>query len=202
MKASGIYKILNTITGKFYIGSAKNIAHRWRVHRSDLKLQKHGSIIFQRSWDLHGEKIFKFEIIELCEKEKLIEREQFWLDWFKPYDPNIGYNINKFAGSRLGTKHTEEFKAKRSAMMKGKKQSPELIAKRAAANTGNKRSEETKAKMRLAQNGHIGLIHTEEAKIKIGEGSKITRAKEREKRYATFDAIIKDAIVITNQKAI
>ncbi len=32
---TGIYKILNKINGKFYIGSAINIEARWRRHRHD-----------------------------------------------------------------------------------------------------------------------------------------------------------------------
>ena len=32
-KVSGIYKITNTITGEFYIGSSKNIRQRWYTHK-------------------------------------------------------------------------------------------------------------------------------------------------------------------------
>ena len=35
--AIGIYKITNTVNGKFYIGSSKNIEIRWRVHRRNLR---------------------------------------------------------------------------------------------------------------------------------------------------------------------
>ena len=32
MKISGVYKITNTVTGDFYIGSSKNIERRWKAH--------------------------------------------------------------------------------------------------------------------------------------------------------------------------
>ena len=33
MKISGIYKITNTITGDFYIGSSKDVKRRWAAHK-------------------------------------------------------------------------------------------------------------------------------------------------------------------------
>lgn len=39
----GIYQIRNTVTGKIYIGSAVDIARRFRVHRWYLTKGEHGS---------------------------------------------------------------------------------------------------------------------------------------------------------------
>ena len=33
MKIIGVYKITNTITGDFYIGSSKDVKQRWAVHK-------------------------------------------------------------------------------------------------------------------------------------------------------------------------
>lgn len=207
MSMSGIYKITNLVNGKIYIGSAKDIPNRWRVHKSDLSLQKHGSITLQRSWNLHGEKAFKFEFIEhVANITKLVEREQHWLDLLKPYDLNIGYNILKIAGSRLGSKHTEEFKAKRSALYKGRKQSLDIVAKRVASNTGKKRTEETKAKMSAWQKGsklsdshkenlsksHMGHKQSEETKLKIKE----FQVQKQFDKYKQFDSMITNIIEI------
>jgi hypothetical protein len=46
---------------------------------------------------------FSLEIIEYCEPNLLIEREQYYMDLLKPE-----YNICKVAGSTLGKKHTKE----------------------------------------------------------------------------------------------
>ena len=75
MVKSGIYKITNEITGKFYIGSSIDIDQRFLDHKRDLNNKTHVNIILQRSWDKHGEKAFsnttlegefiKYEIMEL-----------------------------------------------------------------------------------------------------------------------------------------
>ena len=33
MKISGVYRITNTITGDFYIGSSKDVRRRWAAHK-------------------------------------------------------------------------------------------------------------------------------------------------------------------------
>lgn len=115
--ASGIYKILNTVTQKIYIGSAVDIEQRWKAHRGYLKRKKHHSAHLQRAFDLDGEDSFQFSIVELCEEKILLEREQFWMDETKCYDEEVGYNICKRAGSHLGMKRSEETKNK----MRGEK---------------------------------------------------------------------------------
>jgi group I intron endonuclease len=57
---------------------------------------------------------FIFIIFEYCEPDKLILREQFYIDALKPE-----YNINPIAGSRLGSKHSEESIAKMSESCRG-----------------------------------------------------------------------------------
>lgn len=94
----GIYKITNIITNKVYIGSSKNIYSRWNKHIYDLKNNKHHSTHLQRSWNYYGNENFKFEIIEECTSDKLIEREQFYIDFYNSSDPNCGYNVSRLAG--------------------------------------------------------------------------------------------------------
>jgi group I intron endonuclease len=112
---SGIYKITNNVNGKFYIGSAKSLSSRWRLHKSQLKNNKHHSIYLQRSFNKYGYSSFSFEIIECCEIEDLIEREQFYLDSLKPQ-----YNMAKIAGNCLGVKHSPESNYKRGNYNRGR----------------------------------------------------------------------------------
>jgi group I intron endonuclease len=97
MVKSGIYKITNEITGKFYVGSSIDIDQRFLDHRRDLNNKTHVNIILQRSWEKHGEKAFSIAILEECSPEKCFEREQYYLDTLQPYK-SIGYNIGKHAG--------------------------------------------------------------------------------------------------------
>lgn len=94
---SGIYKITNAATNKFYIGSTKDVDKRWYDHKRELSLNIHINPKLQHSWNYHGQDKFLFEMIEEVEEDKLIEREQHYLDILKPYDRDVGYNISPSA---------------------------------------------------------------------------------------------------------
>ena len=100
---SGIYKIVNIINGKFYIGSTKNIKERCAEHFNRLKNNSHHSVKFQNDYDIYGRDAFVCEVIEEipyeggANREKMYEREQYWID--KLDAKNKGYNI---ADSKFG----------------------------------------------------------------------------------------------------
>jgi len=87
---TGIYKI--ECNGKYYIGSSKNINKRWLRHINDLKNNKHVNIHLQRVFNKYGIEKFNFSIIEECNVETLLIREQYYLDLNKN-----GFNIGKNA---------------------------------------------------------------------------------------------------------
>jgi len=118
MMNSGIYRITNKLNNKRYIGSAVNLAARWRTHRFRLSNNNHHSIKLQRSWSKHGEDTFTFEVLEevikpsnITKKEwrsLILSREQYYLDILlfasckdDRFD-KLGYNICRKAGSSLG----------------------------------------------------------------------------------------------------
>lgn len=162
---SGIYKITNLVNQKIYIGSAVNVRKRLNLHRSSLNLNKHDNVYLQRAWNKYGLGNFKFEMIEECPIDKLIEREQLYIDWFKPQ-----YNIRIVAENNSGLVHTKEVKLKISLSKRGKKRpahigiivsqtwktrivSEETKKKMSEAKKGKKFSEEHKRKIALA---HLG----------------------------------------------
>ena len=118
---TGIYKITNLVNNKFYIGSSSyNVYNRINVHKRLLKQNKHENSYLQKSYNKHGLNNFNFEIVELCEPLLCLEREQYYLDFFKCYNRDIGYNINKKSNSRLGCILSQETKDKISNSHKGK----------------------------------------------------------------------------------
>lgn len=118
----GIYKITNTNNGKFYIGSSVDLYHRKSVHISKLNSNTHDNNYLQNSFNKYNGQGFIFNVIELIEdKNLLIEREQFWIDFYQSYNPDIGYNLCRFAGSTLNRVFTEEHKRKLSIAALGKK---------------------------------------------------------------------------------
>ena len=182
-KITGIYKIVNTVNGKKYVGSTVNMKQRWYEHKHYLARNLHHSPKLQYAWNKYGEDAFEFSVIEECKpiKEVLLEREQFWIDELHAHG-KTGYNIAKVAGSPMfGRKHTEESlkkmsaasknisaetRKKRSDSQKGKTNSPETREKISKANKGRKWTEERKQSIRGENNHMHGKTHTPEAKEK------------------------------------
>lgn len=160
-KTSGIYKIENIINNKVYIGSSVCIEDRWIKHKTDLSSGKSCSIKLQNSYNKYGKENFIFSIIEECVKENLIEREQFYIDYYRSYEQ--GYNCCPIAGNTLGVSPSEETRIKIRESMTGDKNHF----------FGKKHTEESKSKMRESHTGQEssfkGKKHTEESKRKMIE---------------------------------
>lgn len=98
---SGIYKISNKITNKFYIGSSNNIKRRWMHHKTYLNGGYHINIHLQNAWNKYGKEAFDFLIIEEVDEENLLLKEQYYLDFYKNDSPDLIYNISFVAGSPM-----------------------------------------------------------------------------------------------------
>lgn len=129
---SGIYKITNNINNKIYVGSAACLYKREIEHFTD----PHKSAkLLQKAMLKYGKENFKFEVLELCEKEILYIREQFWLDELKSYINN--YNISSIArGSRYP--NTKESIKKVLATKKLKGHNKYTYPKLSTSKLGNK----------------------------------------------------------------
>lgn len=90
---SGVYKIINKVNGKFYIGSSKDIDNRWVCHKRNLNAGIHDNPILQKAWNKYGEKNFVCEVVELVDPipEILFEREEHYFLVLEPH--KNGYNI-------------------------------------------------------------------------------------------------------------
>ena len=81
---NGIYKITNTITGDFYIGSSKNIKHRWVNHKCPSRWNDNPNSPLYLDMKKYGVDKFVFEVIEEVEPEQLKEKEQQFIETLKP----------------------------------------------------------------------------------------------------------------------
>lgn len=154
---SGIYQIRHRDSWKVYIGSSTSVERRFMEHYKSL-LQGKNTPYLQRAWDKHGENSFKFNVLEYCEKEKLLEREQYWMDYFQSYKFENGYNLAPKAGNTLGVKFNEESRKKLSLACIKAKNTPEFKEKARLGSLGNKNM--------------LGKKHSEETKRKISEKAK------------------------------
>jgi len=162
-RISGVYIIKNIITNKIYVGSSYNYSKRISQHKLELNKNKHHNAYLQRAWNKYGKNAFIFDYIEKCDEELLIEREQYWMDFYKSYLSEHGYNINPTAGSCLGCKRSDETKKRISSSKKGHIVSDE---------TKHKISKTMKIKQNGVSNSFFGKHHTDVTKKKISESNK------------------------------
>ena len=150
MKRSGIYKIVNTTNGKYYVGSSCNIKQRWDDHKIRLQHNRHSNEHLQNSWNKYGKEQFTLVIVEDVSRENLLLIEQKYLDIAKNND--ICYNI-KFVAEGGGC--SEEGRLK--------------IIEANRRRKGSNHSIETRHKISKSMTGkHLTL----DSKIKCGESSK------------------------------
>lgn len=124
-KISGIYKIINKVNSKYYVGSSYNICGnsfaRWEGHVRKLNRNCHPNILLQNSWNKYGKDNFKLIIIEKVSVNELLIIEQIYLDIAKA-ERDKCYNIVYDALSPMkGRKHSKETKEKMSLNTLGNK---------------------------------------------------------------------------------
>lgn len=163
----GIYMIMNNKTGQKYIGQAFDIEQRWYRHIHNPNLQ-HSRI--DRALNKYGDDIFSLHIVDETEKDKLNEREEFWVEKYNTFKNKKHYNLTK-GGDRGPSLYGDRNPMKR----------PEVALKISKIKTGKKLSQETKEKISRAKKGKSiwknkkhpmkGKRHANESKIKISKST-------------------------------
>ncbi len=180
MKRSGIYRIVNIVNNKCYVGSSTDVKYRLSRHKHELRNNIHINRYLQSAWNKYGESSFKFEILFYCEEGVLLKKEQKMIDYYQSADGK-GYNLCPIAGNCLGIKHSEETREKMRGNTngkggKGKKHSKETRKKMSDARKGFSsgmkgkiHSDSTRKSMSLAK---VGRKYSESAKLKMSESQK------------------------------
>lgn len=92
-----IYKTINLINGKIYVGQhqADKLEDGYIGCGICYESDAQSNIFFHRAVRKHKYENFKREIIEFCEsREQLNEREIFWIRELSSQNSEVGYNIN------------------------------------------------------------------------------------------------------------
>ena len=80
---SGIYKITRLKTGEIYIGKSTNVKDRWQQHcKTVFGAGTIAHSILHTTMQKDGLQNFTFELIEEVPKEKLTEREKYWINFY------------------------------------------------------------------------------------------------------------------------
>jgi len=102
-----IYRILNLITGKVYIGQTKQFLKRRKRHFSE---GKNGKTPLYKSIRKYGKEMFLVNIEEFDIPIEIInQREAFWIKYYKSDNREYGYNLESYTENGL-KQHSEETK--------------------------------------------------------------------------------------------
>ena len=88
----GIYKIINTVTNDFYIGSSKNVKNRWMSHKKPSTWKRCTNNPMYQDMKKYGVDKFELQILEEAEVEQLKEKEQQFIETLKPIYNNNNAN--------------------------------------------------------------------------------------------------------------
>ena len=179
--ARGVYKIINVVNNKFYVGSAVDLKRRKTRHFSELRTGKHNNRYLQAAWVKYGEQAFVFVVIEeVPEAADLLAAENVWLKEHvgKDYCYNLGVDatapMTGFGGElspTWGRKRTPEELAAQS--WAGKKHNPESKAKIREFLLGKPKSAEVRAKISATLSGEGNFWF---GKKRPDHGAKVSRA--------------------------
>ena len=105
MKICGIYKITNTITGDFYIGSSKDVKRRWREHKKSSVWKRCPNNPMYQDMQEYGTDKFEFQVLEEVEAGSLKEAEQQFIETLKP-------TYNNYRAKGLDIERCKEYNKK------------------------------------------------------------------------------------------
>lgn len=197
----GIYKIINVVNNKFYVGSAVNLRKRKTRHFSELRTGKHKNRHLLAAWNKYGEQAFVFVVIEEVEdRALLLDAENRWLKEHvgKDYCYNIGTDATAPAlgmsgelSPTWGYKHTEVAREQIGVHSRGRAHTPESRDKIRQYLMGKPKSAETRAKISAtlsgAGNPNYGKPRSDKFKAKV---SKAIEAVNPKGEVIAFPSII------------
>lgn len=181
--ARGIYKIINVVNNKFYVGSAVDLKRRKTRHFSELRNGKHNNRHLQAAWVKYGEQAFIFVVVEsLADDADLLAAENVWLKAHvgKEYCYNIGVDATApmlgaggEASPTWGYRHSAENLQRIGVASKARAQSEEEKAKRRETMRGKPQPAGVRAKISATLSGEGNFWF---GKKRPEHGAKVSRA--------------------------
>lgn len=67
---SGLFRVVNKVTGRFYSGNTTNFVASKKSHFKKLRKNVHSNYLLQRDWIKYGEAAFEYVVEERVEPER------------------------------------------------------------------------------------------------------------------------------------
>ena len=107
---SGVYKIVNTITGDFYIGSSKDVKRRWKEHKCPSTWKNYPNNPMYLDMQKYSVDKFELQILEETESEHLKETEQQFIEKMHPtYNSNKANGLDKERKNKYNKEYYSQF---------------------------------------------------------------------------------------------
>lgn len=200
--ARGIYKIINVINNKFYVGSAEDFTRRKRVHWWMLRRGTHANKHLQSAWAKYKEQAFIFVIVEeLNEIADILAAENIWLKEHvgKIYCYNIAMDATSPQTGMYGEKnsmfgktftHTEDAKARIGAAAKLRVQTEDEKVKRRKSMQGHIVPASVKAKISAKLSGEGNFWYGKQRPDHAEKVSKAVVATDAAGNITTYSSIL------------
>lgn len=184
-----IYKIINTINNKIYIGQTwRSIYKRFNEHCNINNKKKSAYLL--NAIQKYGKENFKIELIMICHTQEIADYwEQYFIEYYNSNNRKTGYNIRdggskgklpqktrrKMSIAKIGVAPTEQAMVAAHLANTGRIHSEKEINKRAESHRGMKRSESTKKNIsdsKIGKPSHrLGIKLSEETINKMSAAS-------------------------------
>lgn len=115
---SGIYRYVNLVNGKSYVGKSVDLHHRHLEHMRYLRAGTEPCVKLNRAWQKYGEDNFQYEILCYCNREDLNDMEREYISKFDSF--RNGYNCTEGGDGMQGFHHTEESKKRIGDAFRGR----------------------------------------------------------------------------------
>ena len=83
-KISAVYQIVNTVNGNRYVGSSRDVFHRWAQHKCPSTWKRYPNSLLYKEFQKYGVDKFRFQILAPVMPEYLRQVEQEFIELLNP----------------------------------------------------------------------------------------------------------------------
>jgi group I intron endonuclease len=180
-----VYRLVNGENEKIYIGKSFNLRQRLQVHHSSALRGRETSTPIKNAIRKYGWDAFKVEVVEVCSRENLLAREEYYISSENSSNPSVGYNVLRVGFDRTGIKHRPEVIARiRSSAKASAPRGSNHYQKRAPNLTG----------VRMASIANTGRPRPESVCLAISRANRGRRSPWQEKAILQIDPSTKEIV--------